>query len=156
MIINFDQEIIENKFLEAEEILLNLNNVSIINYEDFNHESFDVHNQDFLSTIARKPLVYCIWTGKTQDSFEPKYIGHVGNQQSRQRLRNHLTKKHNRTGAQLKNTILALKEKNVVGISYVITDPHYMRKALEDYLIEKHSDKLQWNKVGKTKNKKAI
>ena len=155
MIIDFDKELIENKFREAEAILLNKENVSIIQYEDFNHTSFDLKNQDFLSEIAQKPIVYCIWTGKTADSMEYKYIGHVGKLYSRQRLRNHLTKKHVKTGAQLKNTILALKEKHVVGISFVVTEPHYMRKALEDWLIEKNSDKLNWNKAGKTKVKKV-
>lgn len=155
MIIDFDKELIEVKFREAEEILLNKKNVSIIHFEDFNHTSFDLHNQDFLSEIAKKPIVYCIWTGKTADSLEYKFIGHVGRLYSRQRLRNHLTKKHLRTGAQLKNTILALKEKHVVGISFVVTEPHYMRKALEDWLIEKNSDKLNWNKAGKIKVKKV-
>jgi|25_taG_2_1085351.scaffolds.fasta_scaffold05315_2 hypothetical protein len=150
MTVEFDRKILEDKFQKAEDILLDIHHVSIIHYDDFNHETFDVHNQDFLGTIAQKPIVYCIWTGKTEENLEYKYIGHVGKQYSRQRLRNHLTKKHEKTGAQLKNTILALKEKHVVGISYVVTEPHYMRKALEDWLIEKNSEKLTWNKAGKT------
>lgn len=153
MTVNFDQELIEEKFKEAADVLLDSHNISIITYADFNHETFDVHNKDFLNDIAQKPIVYCIWTGKTSETLEYKYIGHVGKQYSRQRLRNHLTKKHKKTGAQLKNTILALKEKHVVGISYVVTEPHYMRKALEDWLIEKHSEKLKWNKAGKTRSK---
>lgn len=153
MILRFDKESIENKFKEAEDVLLDLKNVSIIKYEDFDHETFDRQNKDFLSVIAQKPIVYCIWTGIDIESLEYNYIGHVGKKQSRQRLRNHLTKKHAKTGAQLKNTILALKEKHVVGITYIVTEPHYMRKALEDWLIEKYSDNLNWNKVGKIKNK---
>lgn len=153
MRIDFDKDLIEEKFREAEAILLNKKNVSIIQYKDFNHTSFDDHNQDFLSGIEQKPIVYCIWTGNTSENLEYRYIGHVGKLYSRQRLRNHLTKKHVKTGAQLKNTILALKEKHVVGISFVVTEPHYMRKALEDWLIEKNSDKLNWNKAGKTKLK---
>jgi hypothetical protein len=152
MILNFDRELLEEKFREAENFLLKLNNVSIIQFDDFNHESFDLQNQDFLNTIAQKPIVYCIWTGSTEEKLEHKYIGHVAKKYSRQRLRNHLTKKNKKTGAQLQNTILALKEKHVVGISYIITEPHYMRKALEDWLIEKHSNSLKWNKAGKTKN----
>lgn len=151
MTLEFDRDLLEEKFKEAEEVLLDRGNVSIIHYEDFNHESFDVHNQDFLKTISQKPLVYCIWTGTSNENLEYKYIGHVGKQYSRQRLRNHLTKKHKNTGAQLKNTILALKDKNLVGISYVITEPHYMRKALEDWLIDKYSKNLHWNKAGKVK-----
>ncbi|MGI0107473.1 hypothetical protein [Salinimicrobium sp. WS361] len=153
MTVEFDRKILEDKFQKAEDILLDIHNVSVIHYEGFNHETFDVHNQDFLGAIAQKPIVYCIWTGETEESLEYKYIGHVGKQYSRQRLRNHLTKKHKKTGAQLKNTILALKEKHVVGISYVVTEPHYMRKALEDWLIEKNSGDLKWNKAGKAKQK---
>lgn len=154
MTVEFDRKTLEDKFREAEDILLDKRNVSIIQYKDFDHTSFDQHNKDFLSEIAQKPIVYCIWTGKTTESLEYKYIGHVGKLYSRQRLRNHLTKKHEKTGAQLKNTILALKEKHVVGISFVVTEPHYMRKALEDWLIEEHSGNLKWNKAGKVKNKK--
>lgn len=156
MTVEFDRKTLEDKFQEAEDILLDKRNVSIIQYKDFDHTSFDDHNKDFLSEIAQKPIVYCIWTGKTANSLEYKYIGHVGKLYSRQRLRNHLTKKHKKTGAQLKNTILALKEKHVVGISFVVTEPHYMRKALEDWLIAKHSGNLKWNKAGKVKSRKVI
>ena len=93
MTVNFDQDFIEEKFKEAADVLLDPRNVSIITYEKFNHETFDVHNKDFLNDIAQKPIVYCIWTGKTNETLEYKYIGHVGKQYSRQRLRNHLTKK---------------------------------------------------------------
>lgn len=46
---------------------------------------------------------------------------------------------------------MALKNKEKVAVSYLVIDPHYMRKALEDWLIAKHCDKLIWNKAGKSK-----
>lgn len=149
MEIQFDTQTLEKKFKEAEDVLLNLDNVTIVKYKDFNHETFDDHNQELLKVIAQKPIVYCIWTGVSEKEMQYKYIGHVGKKYSRQRLRNHLTKKHERTGAQLKNTIKALSEKNIVGISFILTKPHYMRKALEDWLIDKHSERLDWNISGR-------
>lgn len=153
MEVQFDKTSLEQKFKEAENILINSENVTLVEYEDYNHESFDKYNQGLLKAITQKPIVYCIWTGPSQKELQCKYIGHVGKKYSRQRLRNHLTKKHERTGAQLKNTIKALSEKYVVGISFIKTEPHYMRKALEDWLIDNNSKSLDWNISGRRKIK---
>ena len=153
MVFHFDKIAIENKFEQAQSVLLNRDNISIIKYENYNHESFDVNNQNFLSLISQKPIVYCIWTGPSVVQLKYKYIGHVGKKYSRQRLRNHLTKKHEKTGAQLKKIIRALSEKNIVGISFIAIEPHYMRKALEDWLIDKYSEELDWNISGRRKLK---
>ena len=49
----FNKEKIESDFEKAEKFLLDPSHVNVINYEDFNHESFDVNNQDFLNEIAQ-------------------------------------------------------------------------------------------------------
>ena len=41
MTVEFDRKTIEDKFQEAEDILLDRRNISIIHYEDFDHEEFD-------------------------------------------------------------------------------------------------------------------
>lgn len=147
--IQFDRKSIEDIFYQAEEILLDMKNLSIIKYFKFDHTTFDANNQELLNTISGQPIVYCIWTGTSESTLSPKYIGHAGSKISRQRVRAHLTKKNEATGAQLDKIKAALKEKNCVGISTVTIEPAYMRKALEDWLIEKNSEILEWNAIGR-------
>lgn len=151
MLINFKIEILEAEFFKAEEYLLDFRNARIMSYNNNGCTTFDGLNQEFLGEISQKSVVYCIWTDNKKKNLQPRYIGHVAGRYSRERMRNHLAKKHQKTGAQLKNTMTALANKEVVAVSYLVTEPHYMRKALEDWLIAKHCDRLMWNKMGKTK-----
>ncbi|MAM29606.1 MAG: hypothetical protein CMC13_11345 [Flavobacteriaceae bacterium] len=151
MVISFDAKQLEEKFTEAEESLLDSNNAKHLCYDNYDCTTFDDLNQDFLGEISQKSVVYCIWAGNEKKNLQPRYIGHVAGKYSRQRMRNHLAKKHERTGAQLGNTTAALANKEKIAVSYLVTEPHYMRKALEDWLIAKHCDRLTWNKAGKTK-----
>lgn len=153
--VQFDRQGIEDVFYKAENILLDTKNLSVIKYFDFDHTTFDANNQELLNAIAGQPIVYCIWTGTSQSTLSPKYIGHAGSKISRQRVRAHLTKKNKATGAQLDRIKKVLKEKNCIGISTVTIEPAYMRKALEDWLIDKHSEILEWNAVGRKTQMKA-
>ena len=46
MEVQFDETSLEEKFKEAENILLNSENITLVEYEDYNHESFDKYNQE--------------------------------------------------------------------------------------------------------------
>jgi hypothetical protein len=153
--IQFDRKSIEDVFYQAESILLDEKNLCVIKYFDFDHTTFDANNQELLNAISGQPIVYCIWTGTSQITLSPKYIGHAGSKISRQRVRAHLTKKNEATGAQLDRIKEVLKEKKCIGISIVRIEPAYMRKALEDWLIDKRSEILEWNAVGRKKQMKA-
>lgn len=150
--VEFKKALIEIDFERARNILLNKENISIIQYTDFDHTSFDSNNQELLNAVSGQPIVYCIWVGKSISTLSPKYVGHAGSKIARQRIRSHFTKKHDLTGAQLDKIIRELKNKNCIGFSKVIVDPPYMRKALEDWFIEKDSNILEWNLVGKRKS----
>ncbi len=150
-LIEFDTKKIEAIFLKAEEQLFNRQEIINIQYVNYDHTSFDANNQPLLQAVAGNPIIYCIWTGESVETLSPKYIGHAGRKISRQRLRSHLTKKNERTGAKLKNVIQELELKSIIGISKLIIDPHYMRKALEDWLIDRNSELLKWNQVGRNK-----
>jgi hypothetical protein len=145
----FDKVIIEEDFLKSETMLFDKGNISIIKYFDFDHTTFDANNQDLLNGISGQSIIYCIWTGVSPNKFFPKYIGHAGNNISRQRIRAHLTKKNEATGAQLEKIKEVLKQKKCIGISIITIEPAYMRKALEDWLIDKHSEILEWNAIGR-------
>ncbi|MGV0979656.1 hypothetical protein [Empedobacter falsenii] len=149
MKIEFNQNYIEKIFKSAQEFILNKDNITHINYIDFDHNTFDYNNKDFLEGISKKSIVYCLWTGENIISLEPKYIGHSESKSTRQRLRNHLTKKNSKTGAQLLNIIEELKLKKIIAVSYVIVAPSYMRKSLEEWLIYQNGDRLLWNRIGK-------
>lgn len=149
MKIEFNQNYIEEIFKSAQEFLFNKVNINHIKYIDFDHNTFDINNKVFLETISKKSIVYCLWSGENITSFEPKYIGHSEGKTTRQRLRNHLTKKNERTGAQLLNIIDELKLDKLIAVSYVVIEPSYMRKSLEEWLIDQDSDTLLWNRIGK-------
>jgi len=143
--IEFDKVYIESKFEEAEKQLLDANNLYSIHYENFDVTTFDKHNSTLLNAISGKSIVYCLWIGESYNSLHPKYIGHANRTISRQRMRAHLTKKNKATGSQLDKITLYLREKKYFGLTYLIIEPSYMRKSLEDWLINKNSKFLDWN-----------
>jgi hypothetical protein len=149
--IKFNRTEIEESFLKAENELLSESSVYEIIYENFAVETFDENQKELLKGLAGKPIVYCLWAGKGTQNLKPMYIGHASPIISRQRIRAHLTKKNKATGAQLLKVKELLLKKYSIGFSYVIINPGYMRKALEDWLINKNSKELSWNQVGKKK-----
>lgn len=142
----FDRNYIETKFLEAEKFLFDEQNIYQIKYDNFDKTTFDKLNSELLHNVSKKFIVYCLWLGDTQSDLKPKYIGHAKNTISRQRLRAHLTKKNKATGAQLDKITKYLDEKKFFGLTYLIIEPSYMRTSLEEWLINKNIDKLEWNK----------
>jgi hypothetical protein len=147
----FDTEGIEEVFTKIEERLLANNCVRKIKYDNFEISTFDINQQAMLKEIAGNPIIYCLWSGNNFENLKPKYIGHAGPSISRQRIRAHLTKKNKATGAQLLKVKQELVSKNYIGLSFEIISPGYMRKALEDWLIDKNSTILEWNQIGKRK-----
>jgi phage gp37-like protein len=142
----FDRNFIETKFSEAEDFLLDKQNVYAIKYDNFDASTFDRLNSELLKNVANKFIVYCLWLGDNSTDLKPKYIGHAKNTISRQRLRAHLTKKNKATGAQLDKIKKYLDEQKYFGLTYLIIEPSYMRTSLEEWLINKNIDKLEWNK----------
>ncbi|WP_417353179.1 hypothetical protein [Flavobacterium alkalisoli] len=149
--IRFNTTTIEALFGEAERILLDNTNITEALYTDFNPDTFDALNVELLSRAAGNAIVYCLWSGRDRGSMAAKYIGHAAGNISRQRIRAHLTRKNERTGAQLDKVKAVLLEGHCIGITMVRIEPPYMRKALEEWLIAKNSASLSWNRTGKIK-----
>ena len=151
----FDRETIDRDFEKAENILFEKENIMPVNYENFNCNSFDNLNQKLLSEISGNSVVYCIWVDGS-NGLIPLYVGHVDGKYSRQRIRNHLTKKNENTGAKLDYVVAELENQKKIGISWLKIEPAYMRKVLEDWLIVKNANetRLTWNKVGRKKRVK--
>ena len=142
----FDEILIEKYFSQAEQFLLNINNVYKVKYENFDITTFDKLNSEMLKSISNNFIVYCLWQGPSYANLTPKYIGHAKHTISRQRMRAHLTKKNKATGAQLEKIIKGLDEKCYFGLTYLIIKPSYMRTSLEEWLINKNVEILDWNK----------
>ena len=49
--------------------------------------------------------------------------------------------------------IKAIGKKKQIGFTFIEVKPSFFRAAIEEYLIQKYSDSLPWNKVGKINNK---
>lgn len=149
--IYFNATAIEALFMKAEKTLLDSDNITEALYADFDPETFDALNAELLARARGNSIVYCLWSGTDRESMVPRYIGHAAGSISRQRLRAHLTRKNERTGAQLDNVKAALRAGQCIGITMVCIAPTYMRKALEEWLIAKNSVDLPWNRTGKVK-----
>lgn len=141
-----DYALIESSFSRAEKFLLGRENIIDIVYENFDVTTFDVLNKALLKNVANKCIVYCLWQGDSPENLKPVYIGHAKHTISRQRMRAHLTKKNVATGAQLERVKASLVLKTYLGLTYLEIEPGYMRMALEGWLIDRHIDKLLWNK----------
>lgn len=150
--INFNKQEIESIFEKAEKVLLDKKNITNILYSNNSTDSFDNNNQDLLNTLKKCSIVYCLWVGKSKNKLKPIYVGHASQKIARQRIRNHLGKKNIKTGAKLDNVKLELEKENYIGISMLKIHPDYMRKSLEEWIIDKHSGILEWNQVGKRKS----
>ena len=145
-ILEFDRVFIEREFTKAENFLFDARNVYAIKYDNFDVSSFDKLNSELLKNVSNNFIVYCLWMGDTPTDLKPKYVGHAKRTISRQRLRAHLTKKNKATGAQLDKIKKYLDEKKYIGLTYLIIEPSYMRTSLEELIINKNIEKLEWNK----------
>lgn len=154
--IEFKKEEIEKIFLEAQNALFREENIVKIKYNNFESTTFDLNNSELLSDISGKPIVYCIWMGTSEKDLSPKYIGHAGSNVSRQRIRAHFAKKNEGTWSQLAKVKEVISNGGCVGITIITIEPPYMRKALEDWLIEENSNLLEWNEIGRKKVKTIV
>jgi len=142
--IEFNNKMIENLFREAEEKLFLKYNLFEIKYKDFNISTFSKQNKQILHKLANKSIVYCLWIGDTFETLEPMYIGQAKNTNSKNRIKAHLQSKNKTTGAQLEKIKGQLTDRKIIGLSFVIVEPDYMRTSIEGWLMNKR--KFKWNK----------
>ena len=145
----FNKTDLEQTFSKIKKRLFNSKEIHVIKYERKDTElNYTKNNGYFIDAIKGKPAVYCIWLGQeSSEKFVPVYIGHA--KKPRDRLRNHLSKKHEKTGAVLDKVKKEVKRDVAIGVTFVQIEPPYMRTAVEEWLIEEHSDILTWNERGK-------
>ena len=139
------------KFIEdAEKELFDISQITTINYQSSDTEKDEVLNTNLLNKISRKGGVYLIFIKASKSkTWLPVYIGQTKSNYSRQRLRNHLFKKDPRTGSQLESVKKSLLKEQSIGVNFVEIVPEILRHVVEEVLIRKYGQKLDWNKQGR-------
>lgn len=146
-VVEFNRDLLEDIFKEAESNLLSETNIRWFSYDI----DFICQNRiDLIDLVKNEAIVYCIWISNGSQA-SPVYIGHSSSKLSRQRITNHFVKKNPRTGSQLERIKVVLLEGRKVGFSFLKIEPDYMRKPLEEWLILRNREKLIWNIHGKGK-----
>lgn len=103
-------------------------------------------NEQILSDLSGAANVYAIFTApKNSKGFSLRYIGKTTKKLARQRIRNHLIKKHERTGAKLKEVEAHVRAGGKLAISWVEVEPESLRNYIEEELICRYPG-ATWNR----------
>ncbi len=103
-------------------------------------------NEKMLAKVSGKANVYMLFTAeKDSEDYRLRYIGKTTQKLARQRIRNHLFKKHADTGAKLDNIIQHVQSGGSVKISWVSIEPESLRNWAEEELISCHPE-ADWNR----------
>lgn len=122
-------------------VIFSSNNVS-----PWNSDALATENEMLLKNASKEANVYMLFTAKNNSAtFELRYIGKTTQKLARQRLRNHLFKKHDDTGAKLEQIISHVTEGGSVKVSWVKVEPESLRNWAEEELISSHPE-ADWNR----------
>lgn len=112
----------------------------------WNAEELGKVNKSTLDAVSGSANVYAIFTAeKNSEEFLLRYIGKTKRKLARERIRNHLIKKNERTGAKLGNIVEHVNLGGSVKISWVKIEPESLRNYIEEELIARHSE-ADWNR----------
>ncbi len=110
-------------------------------------ESRQLNRASLKALLVEGGNVYALWSrDQGTDYWRLQYIGQRKSKGIRERLCQHLFSKDRRTGAQLENVQMCLKNDQDIGVSVVHVAPDEVRSAIEELLIK--SNKPNWNVHG--------
>jgi len=144
-------ETLEEYLSDVEETLLKEDECKNVSYPSeyifpWDAKKIDEANHALLSMVSGEANVYAIFTApKNSDIFSLRYIGKTTRKLARQRIRNHLIKKNERTGAKLNNIISHIQSRGSVKLSWVKIEPESLRNYVEEELIKRHKE-ANWNR----------
>lgn len=144
-------ETLEEYLSDVEETLLKEDECKNVSYPSeyifpWNAKKIDEANHALLNMVSGEANVYAIFTApKNSDIFSLRYIGKTTRKLARQRIRNHLIKKNERTGAKLNNIISHIRSRGSVKLSWVKIEPESLRNYVEEELIKRHKE-ANWNR----------
>lgn len=142
---------LEQFLVEIENYLLTEENHFVVNYPPENIANWDSEklleaNNNILSKLSGKANVYVIFTAtKNSDAYILRYIGKTKKKLARERIKNHLIKKHEKIGAKLSEIIAHVQTGGKVKISWVTVEPESLRNYIEEELINKYKQ-ADWNR----------
>jgi hypothetical protein len=113
-------------------------------------------NKSLLTKISGSANVYAIFTaacGEKKHSL--RYFGKTTKKLARQRITNHLFRKHEKTGSKLAQVIAHACDGGAVEIAWVEVHPESLRNYLEEELILRHPE-ADWNRENRAKIKVAV
>ena len=114
--------------------------------ENWDVDKISESNANLLKSLAGCGNVYALFVGEC-DQWTAMYVGQRKSEKLRERMRQHLVKKHKKTGSQLQQVQRAVANGQKIGISYVLIEPDALRHYMEESIIAARSDgELPWNR----------
>ena len=114
--------------------------------DPWNGDKLAGENEMLLSNASGEANVYMLFTAiKGSSDYRLRYIGKTKRKLARQRIRNHLFKKNDGTGAKLEKVKSHVKSGGSVKISWVPIEPEALRNWAEEELISLHPG-ADWNR----------
>lgn len=112
----------------------------------WNTAQLDAENKSVLDSVSGAANVYLIFTApRDSNVFTLRYIGKTTRKLARQRIRNHLIKKSEGTGAKLDNIVKHVQSGGLVKVSWIQIEPESLRNYIEEELISRHRES-DWNR----------
>lgn len=136
---------------QIDQYLTDKNNQTLIVFplkyvSPWNGEKMAEENEQLLSDASGKTNVYMLYTAtKRSTTYQLRYIGKTTRKLVRQRLRNHLFKKNENTGAKLFKVMQHVQSGGSVRLSWIAIEPESLRNWAEEELIACHPA-ADWNR----------
>lgn len=109
-------------------------------------------NKSILDSASGSANLYAIFTsayGEGESSL--RYLGKTRKKLARERIKNHLFRKHEKTGAKLAKVLAHACDRGMVQIAWVEVHPESLRNYLEEELINRHPE-ADWNRENRKRS----
>jgi len=141
---------LEEYLAKVEACLLSEDNRVAVNFplaslSPWDGDALATANNALLAKISRSANLYAIFTaacGVKKHSL--RYLGKTTQKLARQRIRNHLFRKHEKTGSKLARMVAHACNGGSVEIAWISVWPESLRNYLEEELILRHPE-ADWN-----------
>jgi hypothetical protein len=111
--------------------------------------TIDRANATLLEELTGRANLYALFAApRGSTTFRLRYIGKSTRALARQRLRNHLIKKNDGTGAKLETVQAHIRSGGSLKVAWVSVTPESLRNYLEEQLISKYQQRgeADWNR----------
>lgn len=113
-------------------------------------------NKSILEGVSGTANLYAIFTGaRSETECSLRYFGKTIKKLARQRITNHLFRKHEKTGSKLAQVVAHACNGGTVEIAWVEVRPESLRNYLEEELILRHPE-ADWNRENRARIKASV